>query len=62
MNPITLLKYLRDPERCPYCDSSNLTMNLMDIGIHKCSRPIQCLDCNKKWKDIYELNQVEEIS
>lgn len=48
--------------RCPYCNSGNISPNGPMLGnVHGAQQKIVCLQCGRKWVDIYTLNDIEEI-
>lgn len=55
--------YLKNSDECPYCHSADITVDHPYFDINSCSRTIKCNeeDCNKKWVDVYELINIEEL-
>lgn len=48
--------------KCPYCHSENIQgTGQRDFDDDWASNEIECLDCNKQWKDIYILQDVVDI-
>jgi len=47
---------------CPFCESSNFEVEEPKIeSSDEITRTFLCLNCEKKWKDIYVLAQVEVV-
>lgn len=46
---------------CPYCKSDSLFSNYMfqSDGGHAW-QDVECIDCKKRWKDVYVLGSIEE--
>jgi hypothetical protein len=55
--------YLKDPDQCPYCGSLDITAEEADFETTSCTREVRCNeeDCGKKWVDIYEIKDVQEL-
>ena len=55
--------YLANPDKCPYCKSSDITADHPDFDTNFCSRIVRCNEenCGKKWIDVYELKDIEEL-
>ena len=55
--------YLKNPDQCPYCSSVDITGQYTDFDTISCSRLVECNeeDCGRKWVDVYELKNIEEI-
>lgn len=54
-------EYLSNPNRCPKCKSENISA--VDYGFEGSAvwSEVSCYDCNFKWRDIYQLKDVEEV-
>lgn len=51
-------EYLKNPNRCPYCGSDNIQADHFDPeGKYV---PVECLDCEREWREIYKLVDIEE--
>jgi formate dehydrogenase maturation protein FdhE len=61
INPNTQAKYLNNPQNCPHCESDNMTADAMDNDTKTCWRTVRCLDCNKEWREVYQLASIEEV-
>ena len=48
-------RYLAQPDRCPYCGSSDLTAGSLTMDRGTCSQRIWCSDCDHSWYDCYAL-------
>jgi transposase-like protein len=46
---------------CPYCNSDNIDSGLVHLGRDRYETTVSCNDCDKSWKDIYDIVDVEEI-
>jgi hypothetical protein len=54
--------YLRaDGVFCPFCKSLDIEGGSVEINSGTASQEIHCLNCDKKWADLYHLVDVEEI-
>ena len=65
-NRINQRKYLRDPNKCPFCDSTDVLKAEIwpdndEIG-EWANRDAKCLSCGQEWRDIYKLEEVQDIS
>lgn len=54
-------EYLKKFDICPYCGSDDITVDYMEVDGHSARQKITCYDCDKQWKDVYELCDIEEI-
>ena len=48
-------RYLVQPDRCPYCGSSDLTGGSVTMEGGACSQRVWCSDCDHSWYDCYTL-------
>ena len=56
-------KYLKNPNRCPKCDSENgISGGSWNSDGWIAWQTITCDDCNFEWYDIYTLTDTEVIS
>lgn len=53
-------EYIENPNHCPYCKSEDLTIISKDSDYNQAWYGVQCEDCEKTWKDIYTLTDIEE--
>ena len=51
--------YLKNPYRCPYCNSDRIVA--LEFSTESFSQPVECLDCQKQWMDSYTLTDVEPL-
>jgi hypothetical protein len=51
-------KYLLSPNHCPYCESENITSDPVDMSDEMAD--VECLDCKKTWKDVWEITDIQE--
>jgi len=50
-------------ENCPYCKSDNITGgSIFEVDSGHTWQPMFCNDCERSWKDIYELVDVEAVA
>ena len=62
MEDIDLRKYVMSANRCPACDSPhNSQYKMKDIGLSSLFRYFQCRTCKIKWREDYELENVEWV-
>jgi len=54
-------KYLKDSSKCPYCDSPEITGGRSNYSGDTMWRTISCNNCSKRWDEVYDLVNVEEI-
>ena len=54
--------YLRDTGKCPYCGSTSITGESVEIDGASASQEISCAECERRWRDVYRLAKVEEIA
>lgn len=52
--------YLRRGSCCPYCRSESITGESVDIDGKHASQDVSCQECERTWRDIYRLADVEE--
>lgn len=52
------VKYLSNPNVCPFCGSDNITAEHAEFYDNNASRPIACEDCNKEWVEEFTLTYV----
>lgn len=45
--------------RCPYCNSENLTYDVIDLEDEMAYFPVTCDDCNRSFKEWYHLEYIE---
>ncbi len=51
--------YLENANGCPFCLSSDIDAELVDVDAGSCSQKVWCLKCDRAWYDIYKLVDVE---
>ena len=52
-------KYLADSGFCPFCGSDQITGEHLEVESESAWQPISCNVCDKTWKDVYTLTDVE---
>jgi transcription elongation factor Elf1 len=52
-------EYLKSPSKCPYCKSEDIEAGAVDIDSGHAMQKVQCLNCEKQWRDHYELVAIE---
>lgn len=56
MKKMSQKKYVeQDGIHCPFCDSTNLCGDSVEIDGGGATQPVSCNDCGKRWIDCYEL-------
>ena len=53
--------YLKNSGKCPYCKSDQIEGGSIEIDGETAWQTVSCLNCDKKWNDIYRLANVEEV-
>jgi len=48
-------RYLKNHGHCPWCDSTQLEFGDIDCKENNMRQWVECLDCDKKWFDLYTL-------
>jgi len=51
--------YLKNPSRCPFCKSNNISGGEIDMESLETWQHCSCDDCHEEWMDIYKLCSVE---
>ena len=46
--------------KCPYCGSTNIEGDSGEFG-ENCSQEVSCVDCEKRWIDLYTLTGIMEL-
>ena len=46
---------------CPFCGSDEIEGGFVDIECGSAYQPVRCLRCEKRWNDVYALQDVEEV-
>lgn len=55
-------KYLKEGGvNCPFCGSEDIEGGHIDIDAGGAWQHITCLNCEKRWNDMYVLTDVEEV-
>ena len=52
-------KYIKNPNHCPFCRSSNLVTGSVGVDNGHASQAVTCKHCGNEWNDIYTLTDVE---
>lgn len=58
--PMTQEEYLRNPNTCPFCRSTEVTGGSVNIDGNVASQEMFCHDCDKEWSDDYTLTGYQE--
>jgi transcription elongation factor Elf1 len=53
-------KYLENPNNCPFCGDNNIVADHFDMESRKAWREVNCLGCNKMWREVFTMTDVEE--
>jgi transposase-like protein len=51
-------EYLKNPNVCPFCGSTNITDEHAEFDGNSASRPVACEECNKEWVEELTLTHV----
>lgn len=54
-------KYLANPTACPYCGSEHIDAGKYDFEGTQVWSQIKCRNCREEWRDVYKLNDIEEV-
>lgn len=55
-------KYLRDPSRCPFCQSEKIeTIDATNQGTQTFVE-VLCQTCRNEWMETYQIVQIEQIN
>lgn len=54
--------YLRRGSSCPYCRSESVTGESVNIEGRQASQEVSCQECERTWRDVYRLADVEKIA
>ena len=57
-----LKEYLKDPDKCPFCDSENITGGDTDFSCINAWRNIKCNSCLKEWIEEFTITNIEEAA
>ena len=53
-------KYLANSHKCPYCNSTSIEGNSVEIVDGHAYQDIVCMECDKSWTDEYTLTNILE--
>jgi len=53
--------YLKSPYHCPYCNGTDLDDGERVHWDEPVTAEIKCATCNKRWRDVLEVSDIEEI-
>jgi hypothetical protein len=53
--------YLNNSSECPFCHSDNIEADHIEADGESAFGEVSCLDCGKRWNDVYTLTDVEVI-
>lgn len=53
--------YLKNPEKCPYCGSTVISADPMEVDEKHAWREVECSNCQETWNDVYTLTDVEDV-
>ena len=56
-------KYLKNPDKCPYCDSDDISGEDGNFESDKATRIVNCNEggCKQRWIEIFSLKKVYSI-
>jgi hypothetical protein len=49
-------------EACPYCHSPDISADQMEYGSTQVWQNVECLNCEKIWREVYTASHREEIT
>ena len=52
--------YLEDSSKCPYCKSTDISGESLEIEGNVVVQIVTCQECDNSWTDYYKLFNVEE--
>ena len=52
--------YLANSHKCPYCKSSSITGESVEVVGGNAYQDVVCMDCDKSWTDEYTLTNIIE--
>lgn len=55
------LAYQKNPNECPFCKSTDLDARMFNADGKSAWRDIACGSCDREWRDVYTLTDVEEL-
>ena len=47
--------------KCPFCGSEELEGKRYEADSTVAWREVECVNCKKRWEDVYTLSDIEEI-
>lgn len=53
VTPEKRAKYLKDPDHCPFCGSTDIEGDSIEVDMKSTLQDIKCLDCDAQWQDEY---------
>jgi hypothetical protein len=57
------LRYIKHPYFCPYCESTNVgIVTPPEAEMDFVTQILTCGDCERMWRDVYQLSGVEPIN
>lgn len=56
--PDHLTRHFDEPDRCPYCGSTDIDGRSVNIEEQTTTQRVQCTSCNRHWDDLYRLAAV----
>jgi len=57
---IDLKKYLKAPEKCPYCGTKDLRKYNSDFSCINAYQDVTCNKCNKTWTEVFTITEITE--
>lgn len=57
---IDLNEYLKEPDKCPYCNSDNVTASETDFSYINAWREVVCKDCKREWQENFTITSITE--
>ena len=54
--------YLKNPNHCPYCDTTRISGEFVEVNPGYTNQRLGCATCGRFWIEIYKLVEVEDYS
>lgn len=51
-------RYMKNPNLCPFCQSTQIAGEQLEVNDGSAFQPVSCLSCGKDWEDNYTLTSV----
>jgi len=61
MSKINEKKYLKNPDECPFCGSSDISGDYGEFSGTGATRDISCKDCDGQWYESFKMTGITEL-